>query len=585
MDMIGSLFNMHNIKYVVSVDDCFAEFKDEDIKSVLFSSMKSSMEPFEELLKTSSQSALYDQVVTVQNQGGEIDALLTVLLDQLTQAEINSCMQIDNSSYSIEKDRLVEFLQELKGKGYIDKYLTFGSIFEAEKFDLSSEGMDDGSILWLLDRNFSRVNESSEGGIQLAKNIINRTNQSGNSNYLFIVSAIEADTEETEDELEKKIDLYLSRYCSQNESSFIYYINKQRLFCKKYDRIAKSLSQGFKRKACYELFQVYCNCMNSSVASANAIVCGVRQKTLNYLFANKVGDNGESYADFAARFVQIFQEDEFNKALADFHSVISKKTRYYENLLDLIKDQVGNEKEFTDIIKNFRNIELYNEHINGQHAEITTGDVFEVEGGYYILVSQSCDIYLRADGKRKLKNAVLLRIDRYTDSKNIHHHAYPLSCFLDVENPAVIFQSVMILPFELLDLCTLNDDGVSRIIIDDSDAIKEGLYKFSNNYINRYHVIFDKIKEIDESLDLVDRQINEPNDSMKENAIKAFTKLTEYDPKLKNYTKNDSEITYPIRRLCRVKDMVVADIARDYGSAVSRIGHPFDYFKASISGR
>ena len=48
--MINTLFSMHGIKYVISVDDCFALQKREELQAMIFSQMVSSLDPFDEFL-------------------------------------------------------------------------------------------------------------------------------------------------------------------------------------------------------------------------------------------------------------------------------------------------------------------------------------------------------------------------------------------------------------------------------------------------------------------------------------------------------------------------------------------------------
>ena len=38
--MINTLFSMHNIKYIISVDDCFFARKREDIEATIYSEIK-----------------------------------------------------------------------------------------------------------------------------------------------------------------------------------------------------------------------------------------------------------------------------------------------------------------------------------------------------------------------------------------------------------------------------------------------------------------------------------------------------------------------------------------------------------------
>ena len=53
--MINTLFSMHDIKYIISVDDCFALLNREDMQAAILSQMIESLSPFEEFLSSSSQ--------------------------------------------------------------------------------------------------------------------------------------------------------------------------------------------------------------------------------------------------------------------------------------------------------------------------------------------------------------------------------------------------------------------------------------------------------------------------------------------------------------------------------------------------
>lgn len=578
--MMNSLFEMHSIKYAISVDDCFVAPKRDDIEAVLYSNMIESMDPYVDYLKCSSQSALLDDILVYRESGNTADDLITILLNGLSIDELEACATLnpDSADYNNEREKLNAFLSELKNNGCVDEYFTFGSTDEAEKFDCTSRGLDEGSILWLLDQNFSRVGESSEAGIQLAENIINRQTHGKSSNYVYIVSEItKADSE---NDIEDEFDSYLSDHCSLDNRSFIYYISKRRLFSNDNDRIAKSLSQGFKRKVCYELFQIYSDCMKDSLDAANAILSKVKQKTLNYLFTQQVGGNGESYSDFAARFVQIFYDNEYNRAVAQKHNLIVEKTRFYEKLTEVVKDQVGHLNTISDIIKEYREVELYNKHINLQHSEITTGDVFEVDGNYYVLVSQSCDTFIRPEGNRKLEYATLLSIGIHTDKTHVHNHAYPLNYFPGMgKGSAVLLQSFISVPFEILDLCVFNRDGSATLELRKEEQIDDELKSFSNSYGKIYKTTYKSIKEIDDAKSIVADYKENPQNISKEDFGSAVDLLMQTNPFLTKYEKEELVLRYPFKRLFRMNELVVADISRDYGSAITRIGHPFDYLK------
>lgn len=419
--MINTLFSMHNIKYVISVDDCFFSRKKEDMEAAVYSEMCSSLDPFRTVLSSCGQTEAVAEIDEMQSMGVDSSALIYSLLGSLEDSELLKCYEAceqNGTTYAEERDGIIAFLEGLKNEGKITKYLTFPSTSEANSFDVQEAGMTDGGILWLLDRNFLRAGESADAGLVLAENLVQKTD--GIDRYIYVLSAVDADSLQSEDEIEVEFDRILAEKCSAETHSFIYYINKQRILRNKTDRIAKSLAQGFKRKACYELFQIFNDCLSDGLTDASTKIQSVRQKTLNALFSNKVQKNGESYTDFAGRFVQIFHYDGYNRAIAQKYGEIASKAKYYEALCAVISDNEGNSKELTGVLKEYREIELFNKHINAQHCEIATGDIFEISGSFYLLVSQSCDTYLRKNGERKLVEATLLEISDDGVKGSIH---------------------------------------------------------------------------------------------------------------------------------------------------------------------
>jgi len=331
--MINTLFSMHNIKYIISVDDCFFDRKKEEMEALVYSEMCNSLDPFRAILSSSGRTGSIDEIDEMLSMGADPSVVVRSLLDSLEDAELLKCYEIceqNGTTYAEERDMIIAFLEGLKNGGQITKYLTFSSTLEANEFDAQKADMTDGAILWLLDQNFSRVGESAESGLNLAENILSRRNAS--ENYIYILSTIESAAGLQEDDIEREFDKVLATHCLQDTSSLIYYISKQRIQTQNSEKIARSLAQGFKRKACFELFQLFYDCLCDGVSAASAKIQGIRQKTLNYLFANKASERGEPYTEVAARLVQIFQQDEYNRAIAGQHSLIAAKAHYYEEL-------------------------------------------------------------------------------------------------------------------------------------------------------------------------------------------------------------------------------------------------------------
>lgn len=573
--MINKLLSMHNIKYVVSVDDCFSSLKREEMEAALYSELCVDLTPFETIISESSQADSIEDIKALREMGEDPSGAIRSLVENLEITSLQSCYDMckkDEAIYTQERTGIISFLDALKSAGTIKEYLTFSSTAEANCFNVQDAGMDDGAILWLLDRNFMRVGESAEAGLVLAENLVKRV--AGAENYIYILSAVEADSEKSEDDIEAEFDEVLSAKCSAETHSFIYYINKQRVLTSKLDRIAKSLAQGFKRKAFFELFQIYTDCFFDGLAEASTQIQKIRQKSLGFLFGRKVPQKGESYTDFAARLVQIFHNDEYNKAIAGKYTQIAEKKVYYEELCAVVADAVGNEKELNKAIIPYREMELFNKHVNAQHREIATGDIFAIDGAIYLLVSQSCDTYLRADGSRELMNATLLEI---VDDAISRKYAYKLSCFTGMKNPTVVFRNIKQMPFEILDLCVYNTSGYAMVDVSDISAHKEALALYTNNYQLRFASIISKLAGVHSNCGIIKAFYEKPESVSAEAVKTAISVVQNTNPVLMNYKAVDAVLSYPVKRVCRLNELTTIDIIKDYGIMLSRIGHPFDF--------
>lgn len=575
--MISTLFSMHNIKYIISVDDCFLTQKREEMEAIVYSEMCGSLDPFKPTLSSCGYDEAVAEIDEMHSMGVDTSALIRAFLSELKQEQLLMCYELceeNGTTYTKERDTILTFLEGLKADGLIVGYHTFPSTNEANQFNTQEAGMTEGAILWLLDRNFNRAGESEEAGLKLAENILSRKNTV--QNYIYILSAIEPSSDRTEDEIEAEFDKVLAANCLPDAHSFIYYISKRRLETKNNTKIAKSLSQGFKRKACFELFRLLDSCLSDGVSAASGRVQQIRQRTLNYLFANKASVRGEPYIEVAARLVQIFQQDEYNKAIAGQHCIIAQKARYYEKLCTTISEAAGNEQELTSTLKEFRDLELYDKHLNEKHCEIATGDIFKIENSYFLLVSQACDTCLRSDGHRKLAVASLLEIQ---DNKQTQF-SYPLSCFLDMKKPVVLYQAMKSIPFDILDLCVFNANGQAAIVLNDIAAFEMVLENFTQNYRTRFCEVLETITKVQKHKTTLDTFLSGSADITAKEAKDAYEYLESLDPNMKKYDNAEIAIAYPVQRIARLNELTTIDIVKEYGIALSRIGHPFDFSEA-----
>ncbi len=81
--MISTLFSMHNIKYVISVDDCFFVRKREEMEAAVYSEMCISLDPFKVILSASSQAEEFDAINEVLELGSDASTLMQSLVADL----------------------------------------------------------------------------------------------------------------------------------------------------------------------------------------------------------------------------------------------------------------------------------------------------------------------------------------------------------------------------------------------------------------------------------------------------------------------------------------------------------------------
>lgn len=581
--MLNTLFKTENIKYVISVDDCFAMPEEDQLREELFIDSMISVS-FSTLVPLFKKYGKEEQVNDIQEMleiatETDVAPLKQDLIDSLELEQINECLNRlhpDRGNLSEEQQGILNFLEKLKSEEIIEKFETIPSTHIAEAFDIKANGMDAGAILWLIDKSFSNANESVTAGIELAKNKVKQAEHS--NQFVFMLTTIDG-TSETEEDNEREFDKMLIDN-GVEKSSFIYYINKQLVMSKKYDRIAKNLAYGFKRKQCYKLMELYISSLRLSCDKTSEKLHAIKQKTLNYVFAEKVQALGESHFEFFDRLVQIFHEDEYRLSLSQHTRDISSAIKHYQDLCDGIPQESGNQVEAQNNLMAVRKKELYDSHVNRRHSEISTGDIFLINGEYYILVTQSCDTYLRNDGKRKLEKALLLSIAEASNTC----YQYTLSCFCDTDNtfnnPAVKFQKYCIMPFEILDLCVTNEDGKSKIDISCFDQDYSLDMCYTENYIERHKIISSMLSDLYKKKQVVDEFWGRHKEIDDIAEIKAtYDYLLSCDGILSHFEVAGNSVVFPVQRVARLNELNTISLLKEYGNVLSRVGQPFDFLK------
>jgi hypothetical protein len=136
----------------------------------------------------------------------------------------------------------------------------------------------------------------------------------------------------------------------------------------------------------------------------------------------------------------------------------------------------------SNVVRGIRHAELYEQgaNINKAHLDIATGDVFEAKttdgepATRWLLAAQACDLAMRPNGQRNVKQALLLRIVEFSKSQwektGKSQPRYIELEYFDrdpgASKKAVDFVSTSFAPCWMLDTCVLNDDGECGIRLD-----------------------------------------------------------------------------------------------------------------------
>ena len=166
--MIDKLLELHGIRYVISVDDCYSNIREDEIKAVLFSEMSHSFSEFRQMLVDMGKKERLDDLEAMIEFSGEKDALIRDFLEDFSIEQLSelyeTIAQKQSNRYTSEKQRLMDFLNKLKQENLVDGYETCMSTKEALHIDYEKKGQNFGNILWLIDRNFERVGEYTTNG-------------------------------------------------------------------------------------------------------------------------------------------------------------------------------------------------------------------------------------------------------------------------------------------------------------------------------------------------------------------------------------------------------------------------------------
>lgn len=572
MSKILELFKMHNIKYVCSVDDCYAAPDINQIKAMIYTEMTEDFTKYKAIFSSEKYIDLYEETASMLQLGVSIEGVVNNFIEKLPKEKLIECYSLNVAGYTMiskEKEDMNNFLLGLKEQNIIDDYKLVSSTAEAAHLDLTL--VTNGAVLWLVDKDFSKVNESENAGLEFAKILVERDES---KNYIYIVSAISTQEGETEDEVEKEFDDILNTSCDLNEKrSFCYFIHKGKIQTYNNDKIASSLAQGFRRKANFLIINDIRSYMEQGLDNAWEKCKKIDQRTLNYVISEKVIKNGESCFDFVIRMMRLLYEEETRKCIStNFDSMVNKMSQYeiiYNNDIKLCAD----EKKATDILKTYREIELYDYEINHQHKEIGFGDIFKINNDIFLLISQPCDCTIRINGRRELDNGIMLKIEE--NKQGIGGSQLP--CLVGFSKPSINLRSYISLPFDLLDLCVFDNEGQAVLKREYISIEQTQLPNYlSSNFINRFEYIVSILKPVLEQKMTI---LSLSDQSSATDIQNQYNEYIKFNPYYHECQLIEDTFVYPIKRICRMDELHALSIAQKFTNVFARVGLPFDFIK------
>lgn len=211
-------------------------------------------------------------------------------------------------------------------------------------------------------------------------------------------------------------------------------------------------------------------------------------------------------------------------------------------------DETGNELYSND---------SYDKTVNALHKMIDVGDVFEVNGSYFVLIGQECDLGLRSTGERKTEVLEFVAAHVYDSAteiiKNQFTYEQAIIANFPTEDGSLKYLTVdcgkrYYAKPEVFDICTYNSEGKSTINISTplESNVRTLLSEGLNNLYVQIQQHFQKYRQVKEKIEDV-------------GLFKSFVKtvgLSNEKNQVIGYDdfllENDT-VTYPVKRVCRLR--------------------------------
>ena len=293
---------------------------------------------------------------------------------------------------------------------------------------------------------------------------------------------------------------------------------------------------------------------NAKIEAIDSVFDSLYKQVDTAIYISRLAQyEGSTNFDMIYKWIQTKELLEFEeKRILDIKSII-----VLSNVLNNIDpNEETIDKEFVDENELY-SIDAYDTSINQLHKSIDIGDVFEINGSYFVLIGQECDLVVRSKGDRKTEILEFVKAKLYNSTSEIikSHFSYENAIIakFPVENATLKYIVVdcgkrYYGKPDIFDMCSYNDNGESKISLNQPlDFRVKAL--LSDGLITLYDLIQKKY--------------------LNYNCVKRTLQQEQFDEFVKNISLTnannqvigyeefelsaDNVITYDVKRICRLR--------------------------------
>ncbi len=202
-------------------------------------------------------------------------------------------------------------------------------------------------------------------------------------------------------------------------------------------------------------------------------------------------------------------------------------------------------------------IDAYDTSVNQLHKAIDVGDVFEVNGEYYVLIGQECDLSIRSDGKRNTEVLEFVKATIFDSVSDIIKNDFKIESAIigkfPIDNSNFKYISIACSKryygkTDIFDMCSYNDDGSSQICINEPlDCNIRALLPKGLN------LLYDLIQQKYLNYNCVKKQLDKEQFAV---FVKNISLTNEKNHVISYESFNmseDSVVSYNVKRICRLR--------------------------------